>query len=75
VTFASTTPTVCTVSGSTVAIRAAGTCTILAAQAGNISYNAAASVSRSFIVGLSGIVRYTYDATGNVIKIEPAGSQ
>jgi hypothetical protein len=48
VSFASTTSTVCTVSGSTVTMVKAGTCTIKATQAGNVDYDAAAAVSRSF---------------------------
>jgi hypothetical protein len=50
VAFASTTSTVCTVSGSTVTLVAVGTCTIQASQAGNVNYAAAPSVSRSFPV-------------------------
>ena len=49
-TFSSLTTTICTVSGSTVTIRAGGTCTIQAAQPGNTSYNAAPNVSQSFTV-------------------------
>jgi MBG domain/MBG domain (YGX type) len=40
----------CTVSGSTVHITGAGTCTITASQGGNANYNAAADVSRSFAI-------------------------
>jgi hypothetical protein len=50
VTFASTTTGICTVSGSTATIVAAGTCTIRASQAGNANYSAATSVSQSFTV-------------------------
>ena len=50
VTFTSTTTTVCTISGSTATIKAAGTCTLQAAQAGNTSYAAATQVSQSFVV-------------------------
>jgi RHS repeat-associated protein len=50
VTFSSLTTAVCTVSGSTVTIKAAGTCTLQAAQAGNGNYNAATNVSKSFTV-------------------------
>jgi RHS repeat-associated protein len=50
VTFSSTTPTLCSVSGSTVTLIAAGTCTIAADQAGNANYNAAAQVAQSFTV-------------------------
>ncbi len=73
VAFASTTTTVCTVNGSTVTIRAGGTCTLQAAQAGNVSYSAAPVVIRSFTVSIGAIVRYTYDPAGNVIKIERVG--
>ncbi len=50
VTYASTTPAVCTVSGSTANLLAAGTCSITASQAGNTYYPAAAAVSQSFSV-------------------------
>lgn len=50
VTFSSTTAPVCTVSGSTVAILAAGLCDIAADQAGNSFYNAASQVKQSFTV-------------------------
>jgi len=49
-TLTSTTMPVCMVSGSTVTLVAAGTCTIQASQAGNSNYNAAATVIRSFTV-------------------------
>ena len=44
VSFASTTPAVCTVSGSMATPLAAGTCTITASQAGNANYAAATPV-------------------------------
>ncbi len=50
VSYASSTSTVCTVSGSSVTTLAAGTCTIVASQAGNSVYAAATSVSQSFTV-------------------------
>jgi len=50
VAFASTTPAICTVSGTTVTLVAAGTCSIQATQAGNANYAAATPVSRSFQV-------------------------
>jgi len=50
VSFASLTPTVCTVSGSKATILAVGTCTIRATQAGNGTYAAATPVNRSFSV-------------------------
>ena len=48
--FSSQTTRVCTVAGTTVTLIAAGTCTIQATQAGNATYAAATSVSRSFTV-------------------------
>ena len=50
VSFASSTPTVCTVAGTTLDIVGAGTCTVTASQAGNDDYNPAPSVERSFQV-------------------------
>jgi hypothetical protein len=50
VSFASTTTSICTVSGTTATFLAAGTCTIDATQAGNSTYAAAAMVSQSFTV-------------------------
>ena len=50
VTFASTTPSVCTISINTVTIVAAGTCSIAASQPGNATYAAATTVTQSFTV-------------------------
>lgn len=50
VSFASTTPGVCTVSGTTATFEAAGTCTIDANVAGNGTYTAASQVAQSFTV-------------------------
>jgi hypothetical protein len=50
VSFASTTSAVCTVSGATVTLAAAGTCTIQATQTGNANWLAATPVSQSFQV-------------------------
>ena len=50
VNLASSTPSVCSVSGNTVTGIAAGTCTIAATQAGNANYSAAPQVSKSFTV-------------------------
>ncbi|WP_243405551.1 RHS repeat-associated core domain-containing protein, partial [Solimicrobium silvestre] len=51
VAFTSATTPVCTVSGSTVTLVGAGTCTINANLAGNTNYSAAPQVSQSFSVG------------------------
>jgi hypothetical protein len=50
VSFASTTTSVCTVSGTTATFVAAGTCSITASQAGGGQYAAATPVSQSFTV-------------------------
>ncbi len=50
VSMASTTPTVCALSGSNLSLLAAGTCTLTANQAGNANYSSAISVTRSFAV-------------------------
>ncbi len=52
VTFSSTTPSICSVSGSSVSGVAAGTCTIAANQAGNSAYAAAPQVTGSITVNL-----------------------
>ena len=48
--FTSTSSSVCTISGATVTLTGAGTCTIQATQPGNSNYAAAPSVSQHFIV-------------------------
>ena len=48
VSFASNSTGVCTVSGSTVAMVGAGTCSITATQAGSDNYNAATDVTQTF---------------------------
>ena len=48
--FASTTTSVCTVSGSTVSIVSAGTCSLTASQSGDTNYNAATDVTQSFTI-------------------------
>ncbi|WP_333814192.1 Ig-like domain-containing protein [Tabrizicola sp.] len=50
VSFSSSTPAVCSVSGSDAIMLATGTCTIAADQAGDISYNPAPQVSQSFVI-------------------------
>ncbi len=51
VTFASTSPTICTVSGSTVTMVSAGSCALTADQAGNTSYSAAPQVPLTVTIG------------------------
>jgi hypothetical protein len=50
VSFASSTPAVCTVSGTSASLLTSGQCGIVASQAGNSSYAAAPAVSQHFIV-------------------------
>ncbi|HUP05444.1 MAG TPA: S8 family serine peptidase, partial [Bryobacteraceae bacterium] len=54
VTYASNTPSVCAVAGSTATIVAAGGCAIVASQAGNANYAVASPVTQSFTVGQAG---------------------
>jgi hypothetical protein len=53
VSFASTTPAICSVTNTTATFLATGTCTIQATQAGNQTYAAASPVTRSFTVILA----------------------
>ena len=50
VALASTSASVCTVSGNTVSIVAVGNCELTTAQAGNANYNAAAAVSQTVVI-------------------------
>ena len=50
VAFASTTPTICTVSGATASLLTSGTCILQARQAGNSIYAAASLVQQSVVV-------------------------
>lgn len=54
VVFSSGTPTVCSLSGATVAFVGVGTCTVLADQAGNANWTAAPEASQSFAVSPAG---------------------
>jgi len=56
VTYTSSTPGVCTVSGSTVTMVAAGTCTLVANQAGNANWLAAPQVSQSVVLAAAAAV-------------------
>jgi hypothetical protein len=65
VAFASTTPLVCTVSGTTVTVIGAGSCSVTASQPGNANYLAAPAASQSFTVS-QGPQTITFAAPGNV---------
>ncbi|MFT3790615.1 MAG: hypothetical protein QM741_05975 [Rudaea sp.] len=54
VTFGSQTPSVCTVSGSSVSIVSAGSCIVAANQAGNANYSAAPQVTQTIVVNQAG---------------------
>ncbi|MEP7155388.1 MAG: ExeM/NucH family extracellular endonuclease [Betaproteobacteria bacterium] len=75
VTFTSTTTGVCTVSGTTVTMLAAGTCTIAADQAGNASYSAAPQVTQDITLTAS-VVTFTVTASAGANgSIAPSGIQ
>jgi hypothetical protein len=65
VTFTSTTPTVCTVSGTTATLNAFGFCSVFAHQGGNGTYSAAPTVAREF--GVAHAVQ--------TITFQPMGTQ
>jgi YVTN family beta-propeller protein len=69
VNLASTTPTVCTVSGSSVTLLTAGTCSLQATQAGNTNWAAATPVSRSFTVSkASQTINFTQPASPRAVS-------
>jgi hypothetical protein len=55
VTFTSTTPSICTVTGSTVTVLTAGSCVIAANQAGNANYAAAAQATQTITISALGL--------------------
>jgi polygalacturonase/pectin methylesterase-like acyl-CoA thioesterase len=63
VSFASTTTSVCTVSGSTASFLEAGNCSITASQPGNGNYNAATPVTQTFSVVTPPSISLTTSAT------------
>ena len=62
VSYASTTTSVCTVSGSTLSLVAAGTCSLTASQAGDSTHAAAASVTDSFTVSSATVAALTFSS-------------
>jgi len=80
VTFASTTPTICTVSGITLTPVAAGNCTITANQAGDSTFAAAATVTRTIAVtnpavvasAANGKLLYTSNGCGGCHGVPPS---
>ncbi|MDI1246351.1 MAG: cytochrome c [Rhodoferax sp.] len=71
VTLATTTSSVCTVSGNTLTPLAAGNCTVTADQAGNTNYAAAATVSRTFAVNNPAVL--TSATTGKTLYANCSG--
>ncbi|HEX3085605.1 MAG TPA: Calx-beta domain-containing protein, partial [Pyrinomonadaceae bacterium] len=59
VTFSSAAPGLCSVSGNTVTILAAGFCTVRASLAGNINYNDAIDVAQSFTIANSALIAFS----------------
>jgi len=55
ITFATATPSVCSVTGSTVTALTAGDCTITANQAGNANYTAAPQATQTLTIGKTGL--------------------
>lgn len=74
VVFSSGSPSVCTVSGSTVSFAASGTCVVRANQSGNASYQPAPQVQQSFTVvppPSPQTITFTSSAPGSAIYLGP----
>lgn len=72
VSFASTTPGICTISGSTVTFVTAGTCTVQVSQSGNTNYNPAPDVLQSFSVSVPALVTaatYTVNFSSSTVPV------
>ncbi|MBK1871426.1 autotransporter domain-containing protein [Aestuariivirga sp. YIM B02566] len=65
--FASSTPSICTVSGTTLTLLQTGTCSITASQAGDTDWNAASDVVQSFTVTPANLVLSTGGVSGNQV--------
>src|SRR5207244_2568803 len=72
VSFSSQTTTTCTVSGTTVHIVAAGTCTIRASQGGDLNYNPAPNVDQSFTINKKDATWTTNAASKTYGDAEPS---
>jgi alpha-tubulin suppressor-like RCC1 family protein len=75
VTFSSTTPTICSVSGNTVTGLTAGTCTIAADQAGNANYSAAPQVTQSITVTAAPFNTITHYYTNILNRVADDGGK
>ena len=69
VTYTSSTPSVCTVSGTVASFVAAGTCSITAAQGGNGTYAAATPVTQSFSVAAAA----PFTISGSTLTLQQNG--
>ena len=65
VTFASTTSSICSVSGNTVTVLAVGTCTLTANQAGNASYSAALEKTANVVISTNANQTITFNPLAN----------
>jgi uncharacterized protein YhjY with autotransporter beta-barrel domain len=72
--FASTTTSVCTVSGSTVTMLMAGTCSLTANQAGDANYTAAPQVALDVTIGLAAQAITNFIATPASPTFSPGGT-
>ncbi|MBR7784255.1 fibronectin type III domain-containing protein, partial [Undibacterium luofuense] len=64
ISYGTTTPSVCTVSGTTASLIAQGTCTITAVQSGNAAFTAATQVNRSFTVNPTPVPVLSFSQAG-----------
>jgi uncharacterized repeat protein (TIGR01451 family) len=75
VSFVSTTGSICTISGNTVTIVAAGTCSIAASQVGNAAYAAVTAVTQSFtVISGPGYLLTTAVSPANSGSVSPASA-
>lgn len=82
VTLTSSTPGVCTVSGFVITYVSAGTCTTVASQAGDSTYSAATSVTRSFTIAAANLTAQTItlpnpgaqNLTSNTVTLNPSAT-
>jgi hypothetical protein len=73
VSFASTTASVCTVSGAQATFLATGACTIDAMHAGNSTYAAATMVAQSFTVNAAPTPTFTVGSSSGAQTVQPGG--
>jgi hypothetical protein len=73
VVFSSLTPAVCGVTGSTVGLDAAGTCTVAADQAGSTNYAAAPQATQTFMVAATAQSAIQLESTSTAMTNAPRG--